>query len=306
MSNTFYRKPIEGGDQDGWAPFAEAFMEIAIGEITCNLYYENGKIKISKGRIGIDNGSLKGSIIVDTIVSLDFSAIGLDNWAKIEVSVSGTVPTFTIEEIVGATDRTAVPTEYTGAFDLEKGGYYLSSTKRCIGLYYRAGVSSSRYGIIVQKDHGKEGYKGVLDLYGGGGGHFAFAEVEEDYTYHIRTTDSFAMTKKVRVICTIPGWDMPTDASKVIDIYYDVDKWSQVIFIDAYIIDDGQTLAYSINHNINTTGATFTNVDTVNNRVTLTRGATSIFISPNYNDDSIVRGWVIIDIIQELPKDIGI
>lgn len=142
MANTFYREATDGGDNDVWANFELNQNRLALGAITSKLYNDSGTLKLSSGRIGIDNGSNKGSCVIDTITTISLASVSSGNWAKIEVSVSGTSVTIAAADIAAATDEAIIPSEFTGAYNGLKGGYYITSTKRCIGLAWKSGTGS--------------------------------------------------------------------------------------------------------------------------------------------------------------------
>ena len=138
MANYFYREAIDGADQGVWAD-QELPQNRAgsIGQLTAQIYEDTGAIKVRPGVIGLDNSSNKGIIVVDTITTVDISGVSNSNWGKVEVSISGTTPSFTAADISGATNPASLPSNFTDAYDSEKGGYYIDATKRCIGLLWK-------------------------------------------------------------------------------------------------------------------------------------------------------------------------
>jgi hypothetical protein len=134
MANTFTREAQDGGDNGVWASFEEAQNAIARALISAYLYDDAGALKLSTGRVGLDNGSNRGVVSNDTIVTASLVGLTASCWAKIEVSVVGTTPSFTIASIAGETDPAVLPASFTAAYDGAKGGYYITATKRLIGL----------------------------------------------------------------------------------------------------------------------------------------------------------------------------
>ena len=147
MANTFTREATDGGDSGVWASFEQSQNAIARALISALLYDDTGALKLSKGRIGLDNGSNKGVVNIDTIVTASLVGLTASCWAVVEVSVVGTTPSFTITSIGGATNPATLPAGFTGAYDGAKGGYYITGTKRAIGLAW-INAGGSLEGIV--------------------------------------------------------------------------------------------------------------------------------------------------------------
>jgi len=138
MANVFIREAIDGSDSGIWAD-----KELAqnrggqLGQTTEIFEFLSGIfLKIKVGRIGFDNGSNKGTIVVDTETTISIAGVSNSNWAIVEVSVSGTTPSFTATDISGATDPGTLPTDFTSNYDYTKYGFYLTSTKRVLGVIW--------------------------------------------------------------------------------------------------------------------------------------------------------------------------
>lgn len=157
MANTFRRQPIAGGDNNAWAPYLLASIDIAIGNYSSYLYNDSGTLKVSKGIIGIDNDTNKGVALIDTVTTITLSATN-GIWQKIEMSVSGSAVTFTALDIAGKTDPSVIPTEFSGGYDNEKMGFYISSTKRCIGVIFKD--SNGVLAGVVNAENSIFGYYG--------------------------------------------------------------------------------------------------------------------------------------------------
>lgn len=137
MANTFYQEPIDGGDFDNWGRKDQEQPRRSIGEITCKLFDDSGTLKVKVGRVGFDNGSAKGTVYIDTETTVSLAGVSNSNWALIEISVSGTTPTIAATDLSGATDESQVYSTFTSFYDYEKGGFYVTATKRVIGLVYK-------------------------------------------------------------------------------------------------------------------------------------------------------------------------
>jgi len=137
MANTFYRKPAIGGDVGAWGPYNDALNDASLGVLTGKLYNDGGALKVPACKIGINNGTNRGICDIDTVTTISLAGVSNSIWAAIEMTVAGTAVTFTATDIAGATDPAALPAGFTGAFDGAKGGFYLTATKRCIGLAWK-------------------------------------------------------------------------------------------------------------------------------------------------------------------------
>jgi hypothetical protein len=141
MANRFVREAINLSDSGAWAPYELEQNRRTIEQLTTNIYKDGTDIKINTGLIGYNNNDRhRGVIVVDTIETIDISGITSGIWAKIEVEVdaNGTTPTFTATDIDGETDPTVFPSDIEDGtdYDNEKGGWYISSTKRLLGLIF--------------------------------------------------------------------------------------------------------------------------------------------------------------------------
>ena len=177
MANEFIRKPIDNGDLDNWATYANRQIENTYGVNTCQLYNDAGTLKITKGIIGIEDGTNNGTSVIDTITSISIAGVSNSNWAQIEMAVSGTTVTIAATDIAGATTQSSPPATFMNAYNPEKGGYYINSTKRTIGIIYKDG--SGNLAEIVNTFSNDEGFTDMGFLHiveqqatGGNGGTF--------------------------------------------------------------------------------------------------------------------------------------
>jgi hypothetical protein len=168
MANIIKFEPLDGGDLDAWGPKELAQNRPGLSLSTALLYDDGGTLKISKGQIGFDDGTNKGVAIIDTITSISLAGITVGAtglWAKIEMSASGATPVFTASDITGATASTAIPSEFTGAWDYAKQGFRISATKVCVGLAWV--TAAGALAGVVNVLPGIQGYWGyaVATLY---------------------------------------------------------------------------------------------------------------------------------------------
>lgn len=136
MANTFYREPVEGADENSWAPLLLSIIAESIGAYNSYLYDDSGALKLTRGKIGIDDNTNRGVVVLDTEETIDLSSVSSGNWAKIEMSVSGIIPSFSASDISGATDPETIPVDFSSAYNNEKNGFYIIPTSRTIGVVW--------------------------------------------------------------------------------------------------------------------------------------------------------------------------
>ena len=136
MANTVYYEPINGGDNGVWGPKELRQNRLAMGVNSCMLYDDSGTLKLTTGQIGIVTPSKYAKAEIDTVTTISVAALTASLWAKIEMSISGSIPSFTATSIVGANDPKVIPSGFANAFDGTKGGFYIDSSKRCIGIVW--------------------------------------------------------------------------------------------------------------------------------------------------------------------------
>lgn len=134
MSNRFVQQPPDGGLSGIWADPESRINSLGRGVCSVYLYDDAGALKLSKGMIGLDDGSQQGAVIIDTLITLSLVGLTASCWARVEASRTGTVPAVSITSIAGATNPAALPAGFTGAYDGDKQGYYVTATKRVVGL----------------------------------------------------------------------------------------------------------------------------------------------------------------------------
>jgi hypothetical protein len=133
----FTRRPIAGGDIAAWAPFEEAQNEAGVGVMSGKLYNDAGVLKLPACLIGIDDGSNKGVAKFAAAETISLVGTSNSNWIKIELTVAGSATTLAAADIAGATDCTIIPASVKAAYNGLKGGFYLTATKRLIGLAWK-------------------------------------------------------------------------------------------------------------------------------------------------------------------------
>lgn len=134
----YNREPINGGDSNVWGPKEQNQNHAALGAGTSILYDNSGVLTLSPGKIGIDTGSGKGIISVESAEIINFASIPNSRWFYVECVVSAATATFQAVEIAAGTDPAILPATFTGAFDGTKGGFYITSSRRVIGLGWKS------------------------------------------------------------------------------------------------------------------------------------------------------------------------
>lgn len=136
MANTFIRQAIEGADDNTWAQYEVAQNKVAIEQITSYLINDSGTLKVTVGRIGIDNNTVAGVADIDTETTISLAGVTSGIWARVLMSVSGTTVTFSAVDIAGETDPLSFPTSIDAAWDGSRSGFY-STASRIIGVVYK-------------------------------------------------------------------------------------------------------------------------------------------------------------------------
>jgi hypothetical protein len=149
----FLRWPELGADYNVWANFLLPQLQASVGLFSGRLVNSGGTLTLPVCHIGIDSGTSKG-IIETGGDSIGLSGCSNSNWIAIEISVAGTTYTLTATDIAGATDPTIIPASVRAAWDGLKGGFYLTASKRLIGLAWKdaGGVLIEVFALDQQLD----------------------------------------------------------------------------------------------------------------------------------------------------------
>ncbi len=160
MANTFWRNPIAGGDNNVWANYLLSIIKTSVGEYTSYLYNDSGTLKVSPGRIGIDNGTVQGVSLIDTATTITIAGTN-GRWYKIEMAVSGTGVAFSSVVLTG-TNPAILPAELTGSYITKRRGFYDDSSRRLIGVVWKN--SSGVLDGIINCENMVKGYHGYVFL----------------------------------------------------------------------------------------------------------------------------------------------
>jgi hypothetical protein len=135
MALTFTRQSIDGGDLDAWGSYEQAQNHLSLGLNTSRLYVSGTTLYLRKGVIGFYDGSTYGVITNDADATLSVAGLTVSTWARVEIAVVAGVPVITLTSVAASgTDLGALITMLVGAYDASKGGFYVSATKRCLGV----------------------------------------------------------------------------------------------------------------------------------------------------------------------------
>lgn len=134
---SFLREPIIGGDDNTWGSYILAQFRATLGDLSCKLENVGGVLYMNAGHFGIDDGTNRGIVTIPSTEDISLAGTSNETWIAIECAVSGTAHTFTASDIAGATDPTLLPTDFRNSYDGEKGGFYITNSKRCIGLVWK-------------------------------------------------------------------------------------------------------------------------------------------------------------------------
>lgn len=290
--NNFVALSVVGGSLNTWGTTLNTLLQAGgIGALTAELYNDGGTLKLSKGKIGINNGVATGIgvCIIDTITTISTAGMTAGLWHAIEVSVSGTAVTISITPIVGASDESMIDAATKAAYDYEKTGYYLTASKRLIGVVFlRAALALGR---IVNCESGKLGFKGII--------------TEDTYD----STGSIVVRYIAKKIVDIGDWNMRKTAgggttAKQVTHNIGTRPTGGVVSIIGFIRDDsgsyyhpilgGYPLLGSVNPEglgaVNTMQIKICEID--NSNIVLIATTGSSFDSTNFDATSYNRGWI--------------
>lgn len=280
MANRFYRRPVIGSDENNWAQYNDAHILEAIGECNVTVYDNAGTLTISKGRIGINDGTHEGVCILDTNSTPDTSGVAASHWAEVYMTVSGANVTFTVLQMADTDDWT-IPSTFKNAYDYEKGGYYINSARRCIALIWID--SNGDLNGIINVLNNCEGYNG--------------------YTYKDDFGDALQNKKiwwdikknvfKKWIDFDIGSWDMDADAFTVIRT--GIDK-TYLRVTEVYIIGDTGIDWSSLVHG---GYVRYYTLGLSADRIHLIRNVGGPYDSINFDDNTINRGYVRIEVTEE-------
>jgi len=281
MANVFWRKPISGGDENNWDQYNDAHILEAIGECNVTIYDNGGTLTISKGRIGINDGTNQGVAILDTEETPSIAGIANSHWAEVYMTVSAGSVSFTVLQMAD-TDPSIIPSTFTGAYNPEKGGYYIVATRRCIALIWK-GSGGNLDGIINVLNNSK-GYNGYCYLNN--------AQTEKMMWQIIK--ESF----RNWAIIDIGDWNM-TGFQVVVN--HSITNWKKIRNMDVIIRNDPNTGRRVLN--------TFYNVPDPNllhggireftsTTITLERRTGGVFDSTDYDSTTYNRGWIYCELAE--------
>lgn len=158
MANRFQKFNPDGGNIGLWADPEHEILRLGLGTCTAYLYNDAGALKLSTGRVGLNDGSQEGAVILDTVTSISLVGLTVSCWARVEVSRTFTTPVLEITSIGGATDPAALPAGFTGAYDGNKQGFYVTATRRCVGLAWLNAAGTLEGVVNCLHGHAYAGY----------------------------------------------------------------------------------------------------------------------------------------------------
>jgi hypothetical protein len=295
MANNFVRMPVNGGDDGVWAQYNDELNRAGgIGQYTCQLSDNAGNLEISKGLIGIQDGTNEGVSIIDTVTTINLAGAAAGNWAQIEMAVAGVGVTLTATTIAGATDETTLPAGFTGAYNGEKQGFYINATKRTIGLAWK-NTGGTLEGVVntLAFVNGYIGYSisdDALDT------KYSFENINVDldnFVNHEKITylDSAGVTtidKLYTKVIEIGDWDMNVPGLSIVNVAHELDL-ADIRSFSAMIRNDLDTSADMVD-----TFGTELFMSASATVITLRKPAGSVYETPDYDATSYNRGWIVI------------
>ncbi len=299
MADTFYREPTNHGDNNNYHDYVMLQLRCGgRGGLTMELYDSGGTLYLSAGYAGIDDGVTKGTVERTAAGALSIAAISVGTWCKVEVSVSGAAVTYTVSDIAGAVTEHTIPPTVVAAYDYRKAGYYLTASKRIIGLAYK--TAAGNLGRIVNPNSNHSGFfespvntfhaQGAIETdsnIDADGNMIAVGTVEAAGGVRAGSAGDGALKEKT-VTYIINAWDM--DTVQIHDIVI-TETPSQIKEISAIIWNDAGDRFYDIYHEsavygTGTHGISQIAADTI--RLAVKTGG--FFDSADFNDGGADRG----------------
>lgn len=237
MANNFVRYAIPNGDDGVWATYEEAQNYTGnIGTCSAYMYVETTgfTLELMQGRIGIDNGTVEGTAIIDTQTSVSLVGTSNQTWIAIELAVSGTAVTISATDIAGATDVYNLPSTFLNAWDGDKQGYYLSATKRCIGIAWKD--SGGFLTTVINVKNSEKGFQGLVNV-------GAYSPSEPFNHYIVECCRNYT---KYKYFLKIGAWNMDTTVSVSVGTTLSISTVDDVAPITAIIENDAGTNGYNI------------------------------------------------------------
>jgi len=274
MANIFWRLPIENADENTWAQYVLAQEKNSIGDYTSYLFNDAGVLKITPGRIGLDDGTNIGVAIIDTETTISMAGVSANSWAKIEMSVSGASVTFTALDLSGSV--TSIPAGFKNAWNGTKGGFYISASKRTIGIARNtagalAGVINQGYGYSYYGE-----YIGTTNT------------IEWEFNRGILNKTN---------IKEIGDWNMNSSVAgnASINVVNGISSETQYVRdVKVIIRNDADSARYPLN-SIDASGAIAGGIDNISSTTgvyTLRAIAGELFDSVNFDSTGYNRGWL--------------
>lgn len=158
MAEVATREPIDGGDSGVWGQYELAHNRLSQGLNTRDLFLDGATLKLRKGKLGLYDGTTRWVILNTADATIAIAGLTVSCWARVELSVVAGVVVTEITSIAGQTNPSVVPSTFTGAYDGTKGGYYISATKRCVGLVFinsAGAVATIVNGVPSVREHKK-------------------------------------------------------------------------------------------------------------------------------------------------------
>ncbi len=287
----FTREPINHGDAGVYHDYVMAQMRRGgEGGLSCELYNSSGALYLSKGSFGIYDSATpaRGACNVTTEGEIDKSGGTAGLWHAVEVSVSGTAGTPTITAIAGATDESIIPASIKAAYQYDKQGYYITTSKRLLGIVFlRAALALGR---IVNCESGKIGFKGIKII------------------ESIDAAGTLSNKYIASLIQAIGDWDMDASSNVHLSMYnnttFQDNVFSKILRIDTIIFGDVLGVAvHPLRKFLNAVDPDLIagGIQNISKEsggsgaIALARRTGGYFDNANYDSVAYNRGWVYIE-----------
>lgn len=247
-----------------------------LGIYTSYLFDDSGTLKLTEGRIGLDNGTGKFNFNIPSVVTIDISSVTSGHWFAIELSESSGLPVFTALELTETTPEFVPPT-FKNSWDDSKTAFHINPTKRTIGIGFKdSGALLS--GIINCYDN-MFGYYGKI-----------FIDLPKNDFYKIDKKINY-FSKQFKIY--IGSWAMTATVSVAFTLNIPIDKINDIA---CYIIADNLTQIRRIEYANSPSGTSGVCYFSATNTLTVSRYDGSIFDSVGHDNPLINRGYIYIDV----------
>jgi len=252
------------------------------GLYTNHLFDNAGVLTLTPGFIGINDGDIKSFSIPSNVI-INIAGITAGHWGIVELEDSGGTPIFSATELT-ETDPTAIPVTFKNSWVSAKSGFYITATKRIIGIFYNDATPA--LAGIVNVSNNSFGYSGKV-----------FINTDQTEYYNIIKTKEYY---SCRVEMQINNWNMEADIERNKSHVFGV-KYKDFRNISVLIRNDDDTLLLPLNGFLNIADPFLLagGIGSISSStISMKRRSGGVFDSTLYNSDPYNRGPITFDVLE--------